>query len=50
MPEDEYAQRGDSVLAFKRKNHLGRFDPNAPAEADRKVKEMEALVKDKGMC
>ena len=33
MPEEEYSQLNDSVLAWKKRNQLGRFDPNKPAEA-----------------
>ncbi len=29
MPEDRYEKLDDSVLAWKRKQKLGRFDPNA---------------------
>jgi tubulin-folding cofactor B len=28
MPEEEYAKRSDSVLAFKQRNRLGRFGKN----------------------
>lgn len=31
MPEDEYAKKSDSVLAWKKAQKLGRFDPNAPS-------------------
>ena len=29
MPESQYEQLGDSVLAWKKRQKLGRFDPNA---------------------
>lgn len=28
MPPDQYEKRSDSVLAWKKRNQLGRFDPN----------------------
>ncbi|KAJ9131050.1 Cell polarity protein alp11 [Coniochaeta hoffmannii] len=31
MPEEEYAKKSDSVLAWKKAQKLGRFDPNAPS-------------------
>ena len=45
MPEDEYAQRTDSVLAWKKAEKLGRFDPNAPVkEQARKDAEAQEVV------
>eukprot|EP00052_Salpingoeca_macrocollata_P006833 m.56181 g.56181 ORF g.56181 m.56181 type:complete len:242 (+) comp15684_c0_seq1:151-876(+) len=43
MPDEEYAKRQDSVLAFKMRNKLGRFDPAkaADAEAQAEAKEVE---------
>ncbi|CAN8103800.1 unnamed protein product [Discula destructiva] len=37
MPEDEYANKTDSVLAWKKAQKLGRFDPNAPSREDAKI-------------
>lgn len=34
MPETQYEQLDDSVLAWKRRQKLGRFDPNAKSGAD----------------
>ncbi|KAI9669908.1 MAG: hypothetical protein M1831_006944 [Alyxoria varia] len=31
MPADEYSNLSSSVLAYKRENKLGRFDPNLPS-------------------
>jgi tubulin-folding cofactor B len=31
LPKDEYESRTDSVLAWKKANKLGRFDPDAPS-------------------
>jgi tubulin-specific chaperone B len=33
MPSETYASRSDSVLAWKRRNQLGRFDPSATARS-----------------
>ena len=30
MPEDEYSKLSDSVLSWKKRNQLGRFDPTRP--------------------
>ncbi|TKA82508.1 hypothetical protein B0A55_01226 [Friedmanniomyces simplex] len=37
MPPADYAARTDSVLAWKRTHHLGRFDPAAPAIQQRRL-------------
>lgn len=46
MPEEEYSKKTDSVLAWKKAQKLGRFDPNAPsieqAKVDGFAKEVEA--------
>ncbi len=34
MPEQQYEQLSDSVLAWKKKQKLGRFDPNAKSPAE----------------
>ena len=34
MPSSTYETRTDSVLAWKRANQLGRFDPSAPSASD----------------
>ena len=31
MPEDEYAARSSTILAWKKANKLGRFNPSAPS-------------------
>jgi tubulin-specific chaperone B len=48
MPEDEYEQLTDSVLAWKKAQKLGRFDPNAPSLEDQKVKAVEREVEERG--
>ncbi|MCJ1352635.1 MAG: hypothetical protein MMC33_002619 [Icmadophila ericetorum] len=37
MPESTYASLPSTVLSWKKTNHLGRFDPNAPEIEKRKV-------------
>lgn len=37
MPEEEYAKKTDSVLAWKKAQKLGRFDPDAPTQEQMKI-------------
>ena len=37
MPAAEYENRSDSVLAWKKAQKLGRFDPNAPSIEQQKI-------------
>ncbi|KAF2478816.1 CAP Gly-rich domain-containing protein [Neohortaea acidophila] len=37
LPPDAYEARTDSVLAWKKANHLGRFDPAAPSIEEQKA-------------
>lgn len=48
MPETEYEARTDSVLAWKKKQHLGRFDPNAPSLEQQKIQALEREVEERG--
>lgn len=48
MPADEYETRSDSVLAWKKAQKLGRFDPNAPSIEEQKVKALEREVEERG--
>lgn len=52
MTPEEYAKKTDSVLAWKKANKLGRFDPSAPTpealEKDR-IEAYEIEVKSKGI-
>jgi len=41
MPEDEYAKKTDSVLAWKKAQKLGRFDPDAPSHEQAKIARFE---------
>lgn len=44
MPEEEYAKKSDSVLAWKKAQKLGRFDPNAPDHEQAKILAMEQEI------
>lgn len=45
MPEEEYEKKSDSVLAWKKAQKLGRFDPNAPSLEEAKIAAYEREVK-----
>ncbi|KAF2145894.1 uncharacterized protein K452DRAFT_220012 [Aplosporella prunicola CBS 121167] len=49
MPADEYEHRSDSVLAWKKAQKLGRFDPNAGSLEEQKVKALEREVHERGI-
>lgn len=49
MPEEEYAQKTDSVLAWKRAQKLGRFDPDAPSHEAAKIAALEREVRERGI-
>lgn len=49
MPESEYETRTDSVLAWKKAQKLGRFDPNAPSLEAQKVRALEREVEERGI-
>ena len=49
MPVEAYSSLPDTVLAYKRDHHIGRFDPAAPDIQRRKVKEMWDEVQRAGM-
>lgn len=44
MPDEEYEKKTDSVLAWKRAQKLGRFDPNAPNMEQNRVAAFAAEV------
>lgn len=44
MPEEEYAQRSDSVLAWKKKNQLGRFSEKTTDDQVQKQEQIELKV------
>lgn len=49
MPEDEYAKKSDSVLAWKRAEKLGRFNPDAPSLEKAKIEAFEFEIKNRGI-
>lgn len=48
MPSTEYETRSDSVLAWKKAQKLGRFDPNAPSIEEQKIRASEREVEERG--
>ncbi|KAG8625650.1 hypothetical protein KVT40_006051 [Elsinoe batatas] len=49
MPKDEYENRTDSVLAWKKAQKLGRFDPNAPDIEEQKIRAVQREVDERGI-
>lgn len=49
MPEEEYAKKTDSVLAWKKAEKLGRFDPNAPSREEAKIAAFAEEVRSRGI-
>ncbi|KAH7413177.1 CAP Gly-rich domain-containing protein [Cadophora sp. MPI-SDFR-AT-0126] len=49
MPPDEYEQKTDSVLAWKKANKLGRFDPSAPSLEEAKLQAIDTEIKNRGI-
>lgn len=49
MPEEEYAKKTDSVLAWKKAEKLGRFDPTAPSREEAKIAAFAQEVRDRGI-
>ncbi|KAG9204792.1 hypothetical protein G6514_010023 [Epicoccum nigrum] len=50
MPTAEYESRTDSVLAWKKAQKLGRFDPNAPTIEQQKILASEREVEERGLA
>jgi hypothetical protein len=48
MPTTEYETRTDSVLAWKKAQKLGRFDPNAPSIEQQKILASQREVEERG--
>jgi tubulin-folding cofactor B len=48
MPTEEYETRTDSVLAWKKAQKLGRFDPSAPSIEQQKILASEREVEERG--
>ena len=49
MPPSEYEQKTDSVLAWKKSQKLGRFDPNAPSIEQAKLQVYDTEIKNRGI-
>lgn len=49
MPEPEYEKKADSVLAWKRAQRLGRFDPNAPGLEQARLDALQQQVLRRGI-
>ena len=49
MPPEEYAAKTDSVLAWKKAQKLGRFDPAAPSLEEAKLAVYEREIKSRGI-
>lgn len=50
MPVDTYSTLPDTVLAYKKSHHIGRFDPHAPEIQQQKIKEAWEEVEQRGWC
>lgn len=50
MPPEEYEQKTDSVLAWKKSQKLGRFDPNAPSLEQAKSSALDSAIASKGIA
>ena len=50
MPAEEYEKKSDSLLAWKRAEKLGRFNPEAPSLERAKVEALEREVRDRGIA
>ncbi len=50
MPDTEYEKKTDSVLAWKKAQRLGRFDPTAPEQERARIAAMEADVAERGIA
>jgi tubulin-specific chaperone B len=49
MPEEEYEKKTDSVLAWKKAQKLGRFDPDAPNQEQAKIAALGQEVQQRGI-
>ena len=50
MPTSQYATRSDSVLAWKKANKLGRFDPHTGDAEALKKEAAEREIRERGQC
>lgn len=49
LPEEEYEKKTDSVLAWKKAQKLGRFDPNAPSHEQAKIAAIAREIETRGI-
>ncbi|KAH8593348.1 CAP-Gly domain-containing protein [Bisporella sp. PMI_857] len=49
MPPEEYEKKTDSVLAWKKAQKLGRFDPDAPSLERAKLQAFETEIESRGI-
>ncbi|KAL2753692.1 hypothetical protein ACRALDRAFT_1077363 [Sodiomyces alcalophilus JCM 7366] len=49
LPEEEYEKKTDSVLAWKKAQKLGRFDPNAPSLEQARIAAHEQEIQRRGI-
>ncbi|KAF2033503.1 hypothetical protein EK21DRAFT_108971 [Setomelanomma holmii] len=49
MPTTDYETRTDSVLAWKKAQKLGRFDPNAPSIEQQKILASQREIEERGL-
>lgn len=49
MPEEEYEKKSDSVLAWKKAQKLGRFDPEAPSHEEARLASLNEEVIQRGI-
>ncbi|KAF2156153.1 tubulin-specific chaperone-like protein B [Myriangium duriaei CBS 260.36] len=49
MPKDEYEARSDTVLAWKKTQKLGRFDPDAPTIEQQKIQTIQREIEERGI-
>jgi tubulin-folding cofactor B len=50
LPEEEYEKKTDSVLAWKKTQKLGRFDPNAPSHEQAKITAIAQEIEARGIA
>lgn len=50
LPEEEYEKKTDSVLAWKKAEKLGRFDPNAPSHEQAKIAAITQEIEARGIA
>ena len=48
MPLDEYESRAESVLAWKKAQKLGRFNPEAPEAEKRREEALQQEIEERG--